>query len=184
MERRTIDPIAIQAPLTAAILCLGLLLGGGSAFAAAAKSPKAFVSDAIKGDNAEIEMGQLAEQKGASEQVKDFGRMLASDHATAKTQMTNIAAELGVDVPSDVTPDSKQTYERLSKLSGEQFDRSFAQAMVKDHEKDIAEFKAEAEAKNGPASDMAAKQLPVLEKHLEAARSIETKITARSNVSQ
>ena len=170
MQNRTFEfSIAV-----AAIFCFGALTGPGVALGAGAKSPKEFVSDAIKGDNSEIEMGQLAESKGTSQQVKAFGRTLATDHETAKTEMTNIASEVGADVPTGTKPEAKKMKEKLSGLSGARFDREFAEAMVKDHEKDIAEFKAEAEAKNGPASDVAAKQLPVLQKHLEAARAIQT----------
>eukprot|EP01035_Chromulina_nebulosa_P014559 gene14559-19263_t len=51
---------------------------------ALAQNDKAFLRDAIKGDNSEIALGKLAADKGASEGVKSFGMTLATDHAKAK----------------------------------------------------------------------------------------------------
>ncbi len=137
-----------------------------------AASGAEFIKDAIQADNAEIKMGQLAQQNGSSQGVKDFGRTLETDHSTAKMEATSVAAQIGVSPPSDVKPEAQQTYDKLSKLSGGQFDREFAQHMAMDHKMDIAKFRMQATAKSGPASDMAAKQLPVLEKHLRTAESL------------
>ena len=40
-----------------------------------------FLQDAVSGDNAEIAMGRLAQQRGASRDVIAFGRTLESDHS-------------------------------------------------------------------------------------------------------
>src|SRR5690242_1049338 len=49
-----------------------------------AKSPskanKRFVMEAIQGDMAEVKMGQLAQEKGESQAVKQFGETLVNDH--------------------------------------------------------------------------------------------------------
>jgi putative membrane protein len=60
---------------------------------------------------------------------------------------------------------------RLSKLSGAQFDRAYMQDMVKDHEEDVAEFQRE--ANNGSDPDVkafAGKTLPTLQSHLQSAQ--------------
>jgi hypothetical protein len=45
--------------------------------------------------------------------------------------------------------------------------------MVKDHKKDIAEYKKEAKTSNSPASSYAQATLPDLHKHLRLAESLE-----------
>src|SRR5882757_7250100 len=59
-----------------------LLILASSAFAAESSS-QAFLKKAIQGNYAEAKMGQLAQQNGQSDDVKNFGRMLADDHSAA-----------------------------------------------------------------------------------------------------
>ncbi|HKA74242.1 MAG TPA: DUF4142 domain-containing protein, partial [Xanthobacteraceae bacterium] len=49
------------------------------------KGDQAFLKKAIEGNYAEIEMGKLAQQKGASDGVRSFGKQLEQDHAAANT---------------------------------------------------------------------------------------------------
>jgi len=151
-----------------------LALGAQGALAATISSTgTTFVKNAIQGDNAEIKMGQLAQQNGGTQGVKDFGKTLVSDHTTAKQQAEDVAKQMGVTPPSGVKPDAQQTYDKLSKMSGASFDREFAQHMVMDHRKDIAEFREQARAGSGPAAELATKQLPTLEKHLRTAQDLQ-----------
>jgi putative membrane protein len=151
-------------------LCVPLLAVAAPAVAA---SPADFVSDAIKGDNSEIMLGQMAQQQGASQGVRDFGGTLASDHTQAKEQMSSLAAAVGVtpsDQPMDVAREEKQ---KLSGMHGADFDREFARYMVKDHKEDLAKFRREARTDHGQVGQMAQQQIPVLEKHLHMAESLE-----------
>jgi putative membrane protein len=65
----------------------------------------------------------------------------------------------------------KSTYDRLSKLSGGQFDNQFVKTMVTDHKKDIAEYEKEAKSKS-PLADFANDTLPTLEHHLQTAETL------------
>ena len=138
----------------------------------AAKTPKEFIKDAIQGDNSEIMLGQLAQDKGASQQVKDFGLMLVTDHTKAKAEASALAKTLNVTPPDQPMSEAKMEQEKLSKLTGNAFDHEFARYMVTDHEKDIKAFEVEAKAKAGETSTLAEKTLPDLKKHLEMAQSI------------
>ena len=61
---------------------------------------------------------------------------------------------------------------RMSKLSGDNFDREFAKMMVEDHKKDIRTFETEAKKKNDPVAEFANETLPTLRKHLEMEQSL------------
>ncbi|HXZ47082.1 MAG TPA: DUF4142 domain-containing protein, partial [Pseudolabrys sp.] len=89
---------------------------------------------------------------------------------------------LGVKPPTGSSVGSKATYAKLKILSGSTFDRSFAKAMVKDHQEDIKEFQKES-SQNDAAGKLAKETLPTLQKHLEAAQSLE-KQTAQKQSSR
>src|SRR5690242_10850854 len=108
-----------------AIDCVALMLAPLGAFGAATESAKTFVSDAIKGDNSEIMLGQLAEQHGGSQGVRALGQTLATDHAKAKDQMMKLAMSLDLAPPAEPKPEARQEYDGLAKLSGNAFDREF-----------------------------------------------------------
>ena len=161
MTRRYLSSTAIVALLA---------LSATSAFAA--KSPTEFIKDAIQGDNSEIMLGQMAEQKGGGQQVKDFGRTLVADHSTAKDEASTVAKALGVTPPDAPMAEAKDEQTKLSTMSGDVFDHEFASYMVMDHKKDIQEFHDQSKGNDRQTSALAAKQLPVLEKHLQMAQSI------------
>lgn len=140
----------------------------------ATKAEQQFVKAAIQGDLAEVKMGQLAQQKGASQDVKQFGQTLQQDHSQNLQQAQQLAQQLGITPPSEPNAQQTKTYDRLSKLSGAKFDRQFAKDMVQDHKKDISKYQAEAK-KQGPTAQFAQQTLPTLQKHLQMAESIENK---------
>ena len=146
-----------------------LLLTSTGAYAA--KSPQEFLKDAIQGDNSEIALGQLAQQKASNAKVKDFGKTLVSDHTVAKQEASTLAKTLGVTPSDEPTAEAKDEQDKLSKLSGADFDKEFASYMVKDHQKDIQEFQDQAKA-NDQTSALANKQLPTLQKHLQMAQAL------------
>ena len=135
-----------------------------------------FVKKAAEGGLAEVELGQLATQKGSSDEVKKFGQRMVDDHSKANDQLKQVASSLGVTVPDKLSPKDQATKDRLSKLNGEQFDAAYMRDMVKDHTKDVAEFKQESQkAKNPEVKNFASQTLPTLEDHLKQAKTIAPK---------
>jgi len=137
----------------------------------ASKAEETFIKDAMQGDLAEVNMGKLAQEKAQSQAVKDFGKMLEQDHGQHAQKVQSKAQELGVSAPQEPNVTQKSTYDRLSKLSGGQFDEQFVKAMVTDHKKDIAEYEKEATSRS-PLADFAKETLPTLEHHLQTAVSL------------
>jgi putative membrane protein len=164
--------------LTAALL-LSVVTFAPAAFAQNAqqsttREDQTFLTKAIEGNLAEIEMGKLAQDKGQSTDVKDFGAMLVKDHSDANDKALSLAKQLNIQAPTKPSQKHLQEHERLSKLSGAQFDSEFAKHMVSDHHEDIAEFTKQSKMKAGdPTVSFASDTLPVLQKHLQAAESLE-----------
>jgi putative membrane protein len=120
-----------------------------------------------------VSMGKLAQEKAQSERVKDFGKMLEQDHGEHSQKVQSKAQDLGVTPPQEPNMTQKSMYDRLSKLSGAQFDNQFvkAMAMVTDHKEDIAKYEKDAKSK-GPLADFAKDTLPTLQHHLQTAETL------------
>ena len=141
----------------------------------ASATAKDFLTDAAQGDASEVKFGQLAEKNGGSADAKDFGKMLVTDHTKAGQQVKATAQQVGVTVADQPSSDAQSEYDKLAKLKGAAFDKEFASMMVEDHQKDIAKFQKEADAKDGAVSDLAQQQLPTLKKHLQTAEALQKK---------
>lgn len=142
--------------------------------ASSQRADSAFVQDAASGGIAEVKLGQLAEQKGASDTVRKFGKQMESDHSDANNKLKEIASRDNIAIPEDMNSKDRATYDRLSKLSGADFDKAYAQDMVQNHQKDIAAFQQE--ASNGQNPDLksfASKTLPTLREHLRMAQGMQ-----------
>ncbi len=132
-----------------------------------------FVKKAAEGGLAEVQLGQLAAQKASSPEVKKFGQRMVDDHSKANEQLKQVAAEKNIDLPQQLSAKDKATKARLEKLSGDQFDRAYMKDMVKDHQKDVAEFSKQAQTGKDPAiKNFAQETLPTLQSHLQEAKQI------------
>ena len=122
----------------------------------------------------EVQLGQLAAQKAQSDEVKQFGQRMVSDHSKANDKLKQVATQKNINLPTEMDSSSKREYDKLQKLSGAQFDREYVKTMVSDHQKDIKEFQKE--AKSGKDADVKAfadGTLPTLEDHLNMAKRAE-----------
>ncbi|MGI9102446.1 MAG: DUF4142 domain-containing protein [Terriglobales bacterium] len=136
-------------------------------------SDRQFVMKAAQGGQAEVELGQLAEQKSQDPKVKEFAKRMVNDHSQANQKLQSIAGSKGINLPSSADKKEKAEKDRLSKLSGEQFDRAYMEHMVRDHKKDVAEFQHEATSTQDPdIKSFASGTLPTLQDHLKQAESI------------
>ena len=74
----------------------------------------------------------------------------------------------------------KSTIEKLSKLSGAEFDKEYMSDMVKDHEEDVEEFETQANKGADPEiKAFAGKALQTLQSHLQMAREVAKKVGAK-----
>jgi len=147
-----------------------------------ATSDKHFMSKAAQGGLAEVQLGQLAQQNGSNSAVKEFGQKMVSDHTQANNELMSVAQQKGMTPPTDLDTHDKTAKDKLSKLQGAEFDKAYMQHMVKDHEKDVAEFRKEAQnAKDPDVKAFAQKTLPILEQHLQMARTVASQVGVASS---
>ena len=142
-----------------------------------ASSERKFIMDAAHGGMAEVELGKMAAEKGSSDAVKQFGKRMADDHGKASEELKQLAQQKGLTLPTDLDKKHKQLRDRLAKLNGAEFDKAYASEMVKDHKKDVADFKREAgRAKDADVKGWAGKTLPTLEDHLKQAQDMQAQL--------
>ena len=141
-----------------------------------------FVKQAWSGGVTEMKLGQLAEQKGMSQAVKEFGMRMVDDHGKADGELKTAAREANDLLPRKISKKEQATYNRLSKLSGAEFDREYAKAMVDNHTQDLAAFRKEADTgKDEIIRKFAEESLPALEDHLKLAHQMQSALTRVAN---
>jgi putative membrane protein len=148
------------------------------------RSDQTFVKEAAKDGATEVELGKLGQQKAQNPRVKQLADKIVTDHEAANSQLMSIASSKGAPLDKDMEKDAQKARDKLAKVNGPEFDRQFADQLVKDHKKDISAF--EKEAKNGKDPDVksfAAQTLPTLQEHLQLAQAAanETKRTQTSH---
>lgn len=132
---------------------------------------RTFLKKAAEGNMAEVEMGKLGQQKGTSSQVKQLADRLVNDHQQNQQTLQSLAQKEGATLPTSVAPNHQALKARLEKLNGAAFDKAFATEAVREHHKDIAEFKrAQSSTKNPDVKNYAAQTLPKLQEHLQLAQ--------------
>ena len=96
-----------------------------------------FLVDIANMNLSAIHLSELAYQKAAMKDTKEMASMMMTDHRLALAEITVLAQKRGVVLPT--TPDAEATreYDRIDKYTGADFDKEYADQMVKEHEKAI-----------------------------------------------
>lgn len=141
----------------------------GTAPTAQQEGDKDFVSKAWEGGKAEVELGQLAQQKSQSQDVKQFAQKMVTDHSAMEEKwFSPMAKQLGVSEPKGLSKKDKKLSEKLSGLSGTDFDNEYIKTMVKDHEDDLKQFQNEAQMTQDPnVKQVAQRGADIIQQHLQ-----------------
>ncbi len=134
-------------------------------------TPQQFVTQAAQSSLAEIQLSQLASQKGASNQVKSYAQQMITDHTRANNELKQLANQKKYTVPTSLDPQHQTAKANLSRLSGQAFDTAYMQQMEQDHVKAVSLFQQEAsQGQDQDLKSWAAKTLPKLQNHEQMAR--------------
>jgi putative membrane protein len=133
-------------------------------------------------NTADIETGALAKARGSSNEVREFGAMLARDHEMVRQQGRDLAAKLGV-TPTPPTPDQgakdhAAAMARLRALKGAEFDRAFLQHEVAFHQAVIDAINGTLlpAIQNDELEALVKKIVPAFQAHLQMAQDIEKRL--------
>lgn len=151
--------------ICASVFCISMIAQNPSA------KDKKFVTEAANGGLMEVKLGELAMSKGKSEYVRALGQHMVTDHTKANNELTTLAGKKNINVPTSLDKKAQKCYDKLFKKEGEAFDKAYTKLMVKDHKKDIAEFKAEAEkGDDAELKSWASTTLNTLQHHLDMSK--------------
>jgi putative membrane protein len=134
------------------------------------------------GGTEEVQLGQLAAQKGASDEVRQFGQKMVDDHTKANEDLMQVATGKGWTLPTSLDAKHQADVQKLSALTGDAFDREYVKMMVKDHKKDVGEFQKEsARGADADVKSFATRTLPTLQEHLQMIQRIDDKMKLRKS---
>jgi putative membrane protein len=137
-------------------------------------SDQDFLNLAAQTDMTEAHLGQMAQEQGASQAVKDLGQMLVTDHTNDYKQLGMLASKAGLILPKGIDTKHDKMIAPFEKLKGKMFDRHYTREMVAGHTAAIAAYEKEAsDGQNADLKAYAKDTLPTLEKHKKAAQDAE-----------
>lgn len=132
-----------------------------------------FMTSAAQGGMMEVELGKLAASKAQNPEIKAFGQKMVVDHGKANDELKALAAKKNIELPKEMSGGHKETVDRLSKLSGAEFDKEYVKLMVDDHDADLEAFQAQADdGEDADVKAFAAKYAPVIKGHYETIKKI------------
>lgn len=164
---------------TTLALCTALILG--SVAQAAEKdtlnlTDVKFVKHEAAAGMAVVKLAELGVQKAHSAGVKTFAETLVTDHTAANTELKALAVTKGVELSTVIDPKEAETFQKLEKTSGADFDKHFLSEVVSGHKKCVSAFEeATTESKDAEVKAFAVKLLPALKSHLAAAEALTSK---------
>jgi putative membrane protein len=187
-----------NACLTLAVVVVSVLLIGLPASAQTAQQQRSgqtsdpFIIRAMQMNQAEIDLGKMAQSKTQNPRVKEYADMMVLDHSQAQEKLRGTSGASQGQV--QLSKEQQQLSDKLSRLDGQQFDKEYMAAMVKDHRQAVQIFQKEAgtgtsgttqrqkpAGANSNDASIAQEMLPTLQKHLSEAEQISRSIGSTAN---
>jgi putative membrane protein len=145
-------------------------------------SDEKFAMEAAVGGMEEVQLGQMAAQKGASDEVRQFGQKMVDDHTKANQDLMQVASGKGWMLPMALDAKHQADVQKLSALTGAAFDRAYVKMMIQDHKKDVSEFQKESmRGMDADVKSFATRTLPTLQEHLQMIQRINGKMMLRKS---
>jgi putative membrane protein len=141
-----------------------------------ARSDEGFVRTAAEASMSQVDLGKLAEQHSQNEEVRRFAKTMVEDHTRLVEELKQLGNTEHVALPTSVSRRDADEHRRLNSDSGANFDRSYAQQVVSELERQISEFKtASANATRPNVKEFAQRTIPSLESQLGQAKQLENR---------
>lgn len=141
-----------------------------------------FLVNAAEINLEEIRLGQLAQQKGGTAQVKELGKMMEVAHTKSLSDLSALAQSKSITIPTSATEDSHDAYQKLNEKSGNDFDKAYVDMMVSEHKDAIEAFEdASTDSNDSDIKNWATVSLPGLRTHLNHSIDLQNNLTANNS---
>ena len=132
-----------------------------------------FAQDAAINSMSEVELGKLALQKGSSDDIKQFGQKMVDEHTKTTERLKEVTQKEGIRIADALDTKHQSRIEKLSKLSGEDFDKAYIKDQLKADESRVRDYRDEAQGGANPnVKAFASSTLPVLQQQLDLAKKL------------
>lgn len=111
-----------------------------------------FAKQALQNGMFEVESGEMAGQRAANPQVRDFGRRMMREQARLDRTLRWIAAKDAFQVPTDIDAQQQSAIDKLEATAGLAFDRTYLRNEAGIERREAAAF--EREMKSGTNPDL------------------------------
>lgn len=136
-----------------------------------------FLMTAAENGLFEIEASKLALSRAGSAAVRRFAEATLRDRVSIDTDLQQLAASVGVALPSRVGDTLQARLAVLEQLAGADFDRAYARNVgVMAQEETLSAFEGAADRHGARVQRFAADQLPSLRRHLAWARALASEL--------
>ncbi|MCC7453295.1 MAG: DUF4142 domain-containing protein [Crocinitomix sp.] len=127
-----------------------------------------------------IQLGQLAQEKGKSADIKELGKMMVEAHTKLLNDLTTLANSKQITIPTAVSDESREEFNLLNEKLGVNFDIAYAELMVSGHNDAIDAFEeAATECADMDIKNWATTTLPELRSHLDQSIESQKKCLAK-----
>ena len=155
---------------------------------AALASDSSFMQTAGSLGLLQVKLGKLAQEKGSSEVVRDFGKRLMAEYSKTNEELAAGAKQAAYPRPVLLRP-HQQIFDRFNSISKSAFDKSYMAEMVSEHDEMAGLFQKE--AKDGRVQSikqLAASMLPAVQQHqalaTQTASAVGADVTATTSQTQ
>ena len=131
-----------------------------------------FMVDVADVNMTEIQLGKLAQDKAASQRIKDFASMMVKDHSGATDDLKSLAAQKNVTLPTTISDEHQKKMNDLNKKTGKDFDKAYIDMMEDGHESTVKDFEKNTDNSDADVKAFVNKMLPTLRMHRDSANAI------------
>lgn len=164
---RSLAPLAVGG----LVLIITGTAAAQSRTASVSAADEQFMRQAAAGGLAEVELSRLAIHRADGDAVKQFADRMMRDHGAADAELQRLAEQKGVSLPQELDATHRAAYDRLSTMSGPEFDQAYTVQMMNDHAEAVRLFQHQVQASQDPdVQAWAAAKLPTLQAHAQAAQ--------------
>lgn len=113
----------------------------------------------------QVRLGKLAEEKGSSASVREFGKRMVADYTKVNEELAAGAKQAAYPAPV-LLRQHQQVYDRFAHTGRGSFDKKYMAEMVAEHGDAVRLFQQEAEGgRVASLKQLAAGMLPTLQQH-------------------
>jgi len=148
---------------------------------ASAKKDAAFLELAAQADMTTAHLGQMAEDRGKRDEIKNFAKTLVADHTSDYQKLTALSMKTGDSIPTAIDKANNREIRSLERYKGKMFDREFILDQTTEHEKLVKAFQNEVDHGSNPEiKAYASKALATIERHLHDVENLGKRMAAKS----